>query len=73
MAIDLDLTEAYDILLKDIEDNILSKNEIMIRATMRNNLESQKLIDEFEKDGLVGVYNLGLSHMYNYLKGEKNE
>lgn len=44
--------------------------ETMVRASNKAELNLKKLFDTYEKDGLMGVYNLGMKHMYEYL-GDK--
>lgn len=46
---------------EDIEDT-------MIRASNRAGVTKEKLLDEFMERGLMGVYNLGLRDMCEYLK-----
>ena len=64
-------------LMKTLEDEELRKEyeslEIeytMIKAANKANLTGQQLIDTNTEEGLLGVYNLGMQHMYEYLKGE---
>lgn len=47
--------------------------ESMVRAANEASITQEHLFDIFAQYGLFGIYNLGMEHMYNYLKGEKNE
>ena len=51
-----------------MEDN---KQEVMIRASNDAHLTKDMLTDTWYMKGLMGVYNLGLEHMHDYL--EKND
>ena len=51
-----------------MEDN---KQEVMIRASNDAHLTKDMLTDTWYMKGLMGVYNLGLEHMHDYL--EKKE
>ena len=66
---DWDLTEAARILEEDMtkEDNI---EGTMIRAANKAVVTSHQLLDVLVQQGVMGVYNLGLKHMYEYLKGD---
>ena len=48
------------------------KEETMIRASRNGNLSKENLFETFKNNGLIGVYNLGLENMFDYLKGENN-
>ena len=50
---------------KDFED-------IAIKAANEYGLTKQQLMDFFWDNGLMGVYNLGMKHMYEYLKEHDN-
>lgn len=41
----------------------------MIRASRKSGVTKQDLMDTFTEKGLVGVYNLGLKSMLDYLNG----
>ena len=45
--------------------------ETMIRASNEAGLNFRELFDVYDEDGLMAVYNLGMKHMYEYLKGDK--
>ena len=45
------------------------KKEIMIRASNQSGINKEILLNTFAQDGLMGVYNLGLEDMYDYMKG----
>ena len=47
--------------------------DIIIRASNKASLTGKDLSDAFIKNGLMGVYNLGMKHMYEYLKGDNND
>ena len=53
-------------MLEDMED-------IMIRASRKAELTRNQLMDTCFKEGILAVYNLGMEHMYEYLKGENDE
>lgn len=42
-------------------------NELVIRASRKSNLSSTKLLKTINDCGLLGVYNLGMIDMLNYL------
>lgn len=46
-----------------------STQDKIIRATRKSNVTKQTLLDTFTEKGLVGVYNLGLKNMLDYLNG----
>lgn len=48
-----------------------NKQEVMIRASNDAHLTKDMLTDTWYMKGLMGVYNLGLEHMHDYL--EKND
>ena len=51
------------------------EKEDMIRASVRAGLTRQQLLNIFAEKGLMGVYDLGQQHMYEYLnnKNKKGE
>lgn len=63
----LNLTEAYRILDEDMKEEAIE--DAMIRAANGNDLTKQQLLDIYIEEGFMGVYNLGLKHMYKYLNG----
>lgn len=65
---DLDLTW-----MKETIDKYCEKQDIMIRASNKAELTRNQLLDTLYEDGVLAVYKLGMTHMYNYLKGDKNE
>lgn len=44
------------------------KENTMIKASIKAKLSKEKLSIAYEDDGLIGVYDLGMEHMYDYLK-----
>lgn len=64
---DLDLTW-----MKEAIDKHYEKQDVMIRASRKAELTRDQLVDTCFKDGILAVYNLGLEHMYEYLKGSSN-
>ncbi len=42
----------------------------MIGASNKARLTRNQLIDMFFEEGVMAIYNLGMKHMYEYLKGE---
>ena len=70
---DWDLTEVARILTEDIEKNSTKEdkmNDAMIRAANKAEISSHQLMDTLIQSGLTGVYNLGMQHMLEYLKGD---
>ena len=69
---DWDLTEAARILMEDIEKNSSkeSMEDAMIRAANKAKLTRNQLLDTLYEEGILAVYNLGMKHMYEYLKGK---
>ena len=67
---DWDSTEAAHILMEEIEKNSTkeSKEESMIRAGNKAVITSHQLLDVFAQKGVMGVYHLGMKHMYEYLE-----
>ena len=55
--------------IDEIEDYEQSTQDKIIRATRKLNVTEQTLLDTFAEKGLVGVYNLGLRNMLDYLNG----
>lgn len=45
--------------------------DAMIRAANKAVITSHQLLDVFMQQGVMGVYHLGLKHMYEYLKGDE--
>ena len=46
--------------------------DAIIRASNKAGLTNNDLFDAFKVKGLLGVYNLGMMHMYEYLKEVKS-
>lgn len=44
------------------------RKDAMIRASNYAEVDKQMLLNELDRNGLMGVYNLGLIHMYDYMK-----
>lgn len=53
----------------DYLDNL---SDCIVRAAVNSDITKQQLIDLFWERGIVGVYHLGMKHMYEYLE-ENNE
>ena len=53
--------------IDELEDYEQSTQDKIIRATRKSNVTNEILLDTFAEKGLVGVYNLGLENMYDYL------
>lgn len=47
--------------------------ETMIRAANKCDVKYSDLLNAYEENGLMAIYNLGMEHMYEYLKGKENE
>lgn len=64
---DWDLTEVARILEEDMtkEDKM---EDAMIRAANKAVVTSHQLLDVLVQQGVMGVYHLGLKHMYEYLE-----
>lgn len=52
------------------EELELTMEEVMIRATNKAGVTPHQLLDVLVKQGVMGVYNLGLKHLYEYLEGK---
>lgn len=50
-----------------MEDNMLKKTK-MIKASNEAGLTRTMLSETFKYDGIMGCYNLGLEHMFNYFQ-----
>lgn len=50
-----------------MEDNMLKKTK-MIKASNEAGLTRTMLSETFKYDGIMGCYNLGLEHMFNYFE-----
>lgn len=48
-------------------DNEGITDEIMIRASIHSKLTTNDLLNIYNKNGLIGVYNLGLKNMYIFM------
>ena len=59
---DLDLERGY----RNVEEN--NMKDAMIRASNKAGITKEELFDVLSDYGLMGVYNLGMVHMYDYLK-----
>ena len=57
------------VVIDELEDYEQSTQDKIIRATRKSNVTKQTLLDTFAEKGLVGVYNLGLKNMLDYLNG----
>lgn len=55
------------IVIDEFEDYEQSTQDKMICATRKANITNEILLDTFAEKGLVGVYNLGLENMLDYL------
>ena len=55
--------------INELEDDEQSTQDKIIRATRKSNVTNKILLDIFAEKGLVGVYNLGLKNMLDYLNG----
>lgn len=53
----------------ELEDCKQNNQDKIIYATRKANVTKQTLLDVFAEKGLVGVYNLGLKNMLDYLNG----
>lgn len=70
LPVDLIYEYVYELKGIHINDNEEDDSEdTMIRATRKSNVAQQDLIDIFNEKGLIGVYNLGLKNMLDYLNG----
>lgn len=77
------LGEYYDfvseISLRHMNDKLEEENkknnmeDSMIRASRKAGLTRNQLLDTLFEEGVIAVYNLGMQHMYEYLKGEDDE
>ena len=55
------------VVIDELEYYEQSTQDKIIRATRKSNVTNEILLDTFAEKGLVGVYNLGLENMYDYL------
>lgn len=72
------LGEYYDfvseISLRHMNDKLEEENkeetmdDAMINAAIKYGFNGKELLDLFKERGLVGIYHLGMKHMYQYLK-----
>lgn len=77
------VAEYYDffneILLRHMDDKLEEEKkkddmeDSMIRASNKAGLTRNQLFDTLFEEGLLAIYNLGMKHMYEYLKGDGNE
>ena len=56
--------EEEDLVVKDKE----TMEEAIIRASNKAIISSHQLLDVFMQQGVTGVYNLGMKHMWEYLE-----
>ena len=56
------MTKALDL---DYLDNL---SDCIIQATINSGITKQQLADVFNDRGIVGIYHLGMKHMYEYLE-----
>ena len=54
--------------MKEVIDKHYEMEDAMIRAAKKAGLTRNQLLDIFFKKGVLAVYNLGMEHMYDYLK-----
>ena len=57
------------VVIDELEDYEQSTQDKMICATRKANVTNEILLDTFAEKGLIGVYNLGLENMLDYLNG----
>lgn len=69
--------ECDEIIYEDATEYVITKKdtieEAKICAAKKAELSRQWLLNVMTEKGLMGVYNLGLEHMYKYLKEKDNE
>lgn len=72
---DLDLEPLYCVLREKLKENINIRDakDAMIIAANKAGLTKRQLLDVLAEEGLMGVYNLGLKHMYDYLNMQEQE
>ena len=56
--------------IDELEDYEQSTQDKIIRATRKSNVTNEILLDTFAEKGLVGIYNLGLKNMFDYLRND---
>ena len=56
----------YEELIELTEEE--KKEDVMIRAANKAKITTHQVLDVLIQEGVMGVYNLGLKHMYEYLK-----
>ena len=57
------------VFIDELEDYEQSTQDKIIRAERKSNVTNKTLLDTFTEKGLIGVYNLGLKNMLDYLNG----
>lgn len=62
----MDFVDGFSVGRKMIEE---SMGDVIIRASNKASVTGEDLYDAFIKNGLMGVYNLGMQHMWEYLEG----
>lgn len=45
--------------------------DMMIKATRHNNTTTEQLLDVLKTKGVIGVYNLGMADLFQYLSGNQ--
>lgn len=58
--------------IKEVIDKHYEMEDAMIRASNKAGLTRNKLLDTLYGEGVLAVYNIGMEHMYEYLKGEND-
>lgn len=58
---------------EDMKQAIEIDNEydMMIKATRHNNTTTEQLLDILKTKGVIGVYNLGMADLFQYLSGRQ--
>ena len=64
---DSTIISALYVAMRKMQEDV---DDIMIRASRKASLTKNDLFNTFQENGLVGVYNMGLKNMLDYLNGK---
>lgn len=65
---DLDLTW-----MSEAIDKYYEKEHAIIKASNKASLTKDQLLNVLFEDGVLAIYNLGMKHMYEYLKEQTHD
>ena len=64
----MDFVDGFSSSRKIVEKRM---GDVIIRASNKASITSADLSDAFKESGLMGVYKLGMKHMWEYLNDKK--